>query len=497
MHLETRRIRHTLLISKKFPKGAQVTNSRSIRHAGPILHFRGHDEGALRLALLTVQPAGDPAPADVETATGQAQPQHLTRQAGLDLWRHDFRLTGDERGYRLAGRDYAVTTRLDGDLRIAFVSCNGEESGDLDRDAAERNLMWDRLAADHADRPFALLLQGGDQIYADEATQGHPLTQHWPDKVPPCPDPAALDDLRAHLRDRFAQRYMQVLSAQASAGLLATVPALSIWDDHDICDGWGSLPPDITHSEVGRVLFEIAREAYLLFQHAATEADIPQLFWDRTGSNLGWRRDLPGLTIFAPDLRSERERRQVMGEAGWRAVEAFETDADHVMMVSSVPLLGPRLSLLESVMNFIPKMQHYEDDLRDQWQSHTHRDAWRRMLRQVLRLRAKAPVTVVSGEIHLATRAEMGPEATLVHQLVASGISHRAPPQLYARSLGALAGLGEAPLENHSIRIHPLPGQRHRYMAERNYLTLERQANRWSARWSLEDSGVTPPLALD
>lgn len=474
-----------------------MTNSPALRHAGPILHFRAHDQAGLHLALLTVKPADDHPPAPVETAAGQAQPQRLATLAGLDLWRHDFRLATDEGGYRLAGRYYPVVTRLDGDLRIAFVSCNGEENGDLDRDAGERNLMWDRLADDHAARPFALLLQGGDQIYADEATQGHPLTQDWPDKVPPCPDPAALDDLRAHLRNRFSQRYMQVLSADASANLLATVPTLSIWDDHDICDGWGSLPPDITHSEVGRVLFEIARETYLLFQHAATEADIPHLFWDRTGSNLGWRRDLPGLMIFAPDLRSERERKQIMGEAGWRAAEALDTDADHIIMVSSVPLLGPRLSLLESVMNYIPRMQHYEDDLRDQWQSHSHREAWRRMLRQVLRLRAKAPVTVISGEIHLATRAEMGPADSCVHQLVASGISHRAPPQLYARSLGALAGLGEAPLDRHPIRIHPLPGQRHRYMAERNYLTLDRRSGRWSARWSLEVSGVTPPLALD
>lgn len=474
-----------------------MTKSLPVRHAGPILHFRACDQDGLRLALLTVRPAGDPAPAPVETAAGQALPFRLAALAGLDLWRHDFRLTADESGYRMDGRDYPVVTRLDGDLRIAFVSCNGEENGDLDRDAAERNLMWDRLADDHRARPFALLLQGGDQIYADEATQGHPLSHRWPDKVPPCPDPSALDDLRNHLRERFCHRYMQVLTAGANTDLLATVPTLSIWDDHDICDGWGSLPPDITHSEVGRVLFEIARETYLLFQHAATEADIPDLFWDAKGSNLGWRRDLPGLTIFAPDLRSERERRQVMGEAGWRAVEALETDADHVFIVSSVPLLGPRLSLLESVMNFIPKMQHYEDDLRDQWQSHTHRDAWRRMLRQVLRLRAKAPVTVISGEIHLATRAEMGPAETCVHQLVASGISHRAPPQLYARSLGALAGLGEAPLENHPIRIHPLPGQRHRYMAERNYLMLQRQSGRWSAQWSLEDSGVTPALTLD
>uniref|UniRef100_UPI0035B4DF51 alkaline phosphatase D family protein n=1 Tax=Paracoccus sp. TaxID=267 RepID=UPI0035B4DF51 len=388
-------------------------------------------------------------------------------------------------------------TRLDGDIRLAFVSCNGEENGDLDRDGAERNLMWARLQADHARAPFALLLQGGDQIYADEATHGHLLTEDWPKHVPGSPSEADLADLTRHLERRFAQRYMMVLAAEGCADLFATVPSLSVWDDHDICDGWGSLPESRTNSSVGQALFGVARRMYLLFQHGATDADVPGLFMDPAGRNLGWRRDLPGVTLWAPDLRSERRRDRIMGPGGWSAVEALHPSGDHVFMVSSVPLLGPRLSLVESLLMAIPRMQHYEDDLRDQWQSHAHRAEWRRMLGQVLRMREKAPVTVLSGEIHLATRAEMGPEAACIHQLVASGISHRAPPRAYARALGLFAGLGEAPLAGHPIAIKPLPGQRHRYVAERNYLTLDRRNGRWQAVWHLEESGLTPPLDLD
>ena len=465
--------------------------------AGPILHFRRHDAEGLHLAALSIRPEGQPGPGMVLTGGGEVAPQRIAQRAGFDFWRHDFILTEADEGYRLDGAFHPVVTRLDGDLRLAFVSCNGEENGDLDRDGDERNLMWSRLLDQHGEQPFAVLLQGGDQIYADEATHGHPLSEDWPDHVASSPARPALEDLRSHLRDRFADRYMRVLTPEPCAALFAQVPTLSIWDDHDICDGWGSQPAESTHSEVGRILFSVAREMYLLFQHAAVEADVPDLFWDASGSNLGWRRDLPGLTIFAPDLRSERERRQVMGDPGWQAVEALRTDAAHVFMVSSVPLLGPRLSLLEKVMVAIPRMQHYEDDLRDQWQSHTHRDSWRRMLRSVLAMRESAPVTVLSGEIHLATRAEMGPERSLIHQLVASGISHRAPPQNYARVLGWFAGLGEAPLADHPISIRPLPGQPRRYVAERNFLTLQRQDGAWRAVWHLEDSGETPPLALD
>ena len=80
-------------------------------------------------------------------------------------------------------------------------------------------------------------------------------------------------------------------------------------------------------------------------------------------------------------------------------------------------------------MVVIPRMQKYEDDLRDQWQSRAHRAEWARMLRLV-RDMARADgqnLTVVSGEIHLATRAVMGlAEGLRIDQLVASGIAH--PP---------------------------------------------------------------------
>lgn len=382
-------------------------------------------------------------------------------------------------------------------MRVAFVSCNGEEIGDLDRGDPERNAMWARLVRDHEARPFSLMLQGGDQIYADEATQDHPLSEDWPEFAPHHPSAEQLDDLHNHLSRRFVERYLSVLGAPDYALLASRVPSLSIWDDHDICDGWGSLSAELANSAVGQLLFRVARQTYLLFQHGATEADIPDLFLDPEGRSLGWKRQLPGLMLIAPDLRSERTRHQIMGEAGWRSFDAITPeDGGQCFIVSSVPLLGPRLSLLESVMMAIPRMQHYEDDLRDQWQSHAHREEWRRMLRAVLRLREAGPVTALSGEIHLATRAEMGPAQTRVHQLVASGISHRAPPKGYARALGWFARLGEAPLSGHPIRILPLPGQGQRYIAQRNYLTLDRQAGRWQAVWNLEDSGPTPPLGL-
>jgi hypothetical protein len=240
---------------------------------------------------------------------------------------------------------------------------------------------------------------------------------------------------------------------------------------------------------------------YLLFQHACAPGDLPPRFADPQGAHLGWRVALPGLRLIGPDLRGERGRRQVMGPGGWALVdgEVARTAPGRTLLLSSVPLLGPRLSLLEALMVAVPKMQTYEDDLRDQWQSRAHRAEWRRMLGAVARM-AEAPsqaVTVLSGEIHVATRAEMAlAGGGVLHQLVASGIAHRPPPQAWARFLGALASLGDSPLPGHPIRIRCIPGQRARYVAERNYLVLERSGDDWSAAWELEHAGRSGTLPL-
>lgn len=402
--------------------------------------------------------------------------------------------------YTWQGTQFDVASDLTTDLRLAFASCNGEEHGDLTRDEHERNAMWARMAAQHRVAQLSLLLHGGDQVYADEATKGHPLSEDWPDSIPKDQLPHDLDHLRAHLREGFLERYVAQLQQTDYAWLVARVPSLAQWDDHDVCDGWGSLPRSRTYSPVGQILFAVAREAALALQHGTVHGDLPARFADPQGYHLNWSIQAPGLRLLGPDLRSERTRRQVMGDGGWADIEdhaevAFE---GCTLVVSSVPLLGPRLSILEALMVITPKMQKYEDDLRDQWQSRAHRASWQRMLRAMLRMQEAdgQQVTVLSGEIHLATRATMDTSDHPLQQLVASGITHRPPPRAWARALHLLSTLGETPMPKHPIRIRRIPGQRGRYVAERNYLTLHRTGENWSARWEFEHSGTSPAYPL-
>ncbi|RDC67740.1 alkaline phosphatase family protein [Rhodovulum sp. 12E13] len=453
------------------------------------------------LSALFITARGETVP-PIDLPHGEARAARLADYEHATVWRARFTLPADRPSeYLWNGMTYEVAGDLTGDLRLAYVSCNGEEVGDMGREGSERNAMWARLRDEHSRKPFALMLHGGDQVYADEVTEGHDLSHDWPERIPRDPSRAALDDLRHHLRERFLERYAALYAAPQFAWLAARVPSLMQWDDHDICDGWGSLRRSRTYSPVGQTLFAVARESFLVFQHAATDGDLPARFADPEGRHLGWALHAPDLRILAPDLRTERTRRQVMGPGGWAMMEAEAQRPvqGHTLLMSSVPLLGPRLSLLEAIMVLIPRMQEYEDDLRDQWQSRAHRDEWRRMLRLVrdLARRDGHDITAVSGEIHLATRAVMNlGDGLHLNQLVASGIAHRAPPKGWARFLGALSWLGEDPLPEHPIRVERLPGQRNRYVAERNYLLIERCGGAWSARWDLETSGMTASWAL-
>lgn len=469
---------------------------------GPLLYLRGQCDGRTHLSAIFITER-DTAP-DLITDEGRAIPSTIYECEQKRVVRYKFSLeTCADASYELDGQRFYVNTALGGDLRIAFVSCNGQESGNHRRDLDERNAMWRRLALQHEEGSFQLLIHGGDQIYADELLDRHPLLRKWADeggKRSYRPSEAECDDLRATLRRAFMDCYTETLSAAESCWLMGRVPSVAMWDDHDICDGWGSMPAGKLNAPVGRLLFEVARESFLVFQFGVAPDEMPEIVVDRSASNLTWHVKLPGLHLIAPDLRSERRWDRVMADTGWQALTTAlsAVDEGRVLLISSVPALGPRLSWIEALMHLLPDMHKYEDDLRDQWQSRAHRAEWRRLLEGVAKVHAdpRTPVTVLSGEIHLATRAILDVPPTPIHQLVASGISHPAPTIFYALALDLLARFGETPLPGHEIRMCPLPGRTAIYTSQRNFLLLERRSGRWTACWELERSGRSPPVEI-
>ncbi len=138
---------------------------------GPILVLDDLRGGEMHLSALFIGPAAT-VPDAVQAGGETVAPTLLLSCGERALWRARFRAPADApSAYVWRGERFDLAGELGADMRLAFVSCNGEETGDLDRDGEERNVMWARLARQHEVTPFALLLHGGDQVYADEATR--------------------------------------------------------------------------------------------------------------------------------------------------------------------------------------------------------------------------------------------------------------------------------------------------------------------------------------
>ncbi|MGK0169871.1 MAG: hypothetical protein ACI9W2_001594 [Gammaproteobacteria bacterium] len=465
---------------------------------GPVLFARGATARTLRLSALLLVAPDELAPVLVPDGGSAIAPVLIYHNANLCAWRYDFTLPARAKtGYNVGDTQYPVCGDIFGDMRIGYVSCNGEAQESLSPADEGRNDMWKRLANEHQAAPFHLLLHGGDQLYADGMLDAHSRIRRWRERENrPYNDEVFSSEMREAAEEFLVKRYCELYRQPHTAHMLARVPNLMIWDDHDIVDGWGSFDSWRLDSPVGEGVFALAREMFLLFQMGHAAGEQPVLGSDPSGRTLTWTAKFPDLCILAPDLRSERTPEQVLGEAGWSALqEAFERTegSARVLMLASVPLIAPKFGLIDRILRSLPFQTGFEGNVHDQWQARVRRPEWRQMLELLSEESKQHPVTVLSGEIHLAGRGEMRTDHSTIHQLISSGIAHSAPSRLYARLLGWLGG---ARGSGQNLRLRRIPGTRSTLIAERNYIVLTRSAGNWSAYWELERSGRTPSIEL-
>jgi hypothetical protein len=472
-----------------------------MRLVGPILQFRGQTEDRWRLAALVVSEGPDAPPPLELPEDPPVAPERLAVRGGRGFWRYDFSLKLLQDGetaarYAIGGEGWTV--RLPpavGGRRVAYTACNGnDDEGNGGPVPPSRNALWRRLAAEHARVPFHLLLHGGDQLYADTLWSEVPELGAWRrlpwregNTRPFTPSMAE----RAHAY--FLESYLRLWSQPEIAALLASIPSVMMWDDHDIFDGWGSWPEERQVCPVFEGVFAVARDHFALFQLAARPDRLPDGFGDPGGGHFGCAFGAGEVGILAPDLRSERTRGRIMGEAGWRHCEAaLESLAGcrHVLVMSSVPLVNADMTWLERLYVAAPGHSDLEDDLRDQWQSVGHRNEWRRMLACLVAFSARtgARVTSLSGEIHLGALGVVeGEDRVRVHQLTSSGIVHTPPPAI---ALAAYEWLGRHTMvlePGLTVQLLRFPGRRRRYLRQRNWLSLDAAGDgRFRATWHTE-----------
>ncbi|AEO65883.1 uncharacterized protein THITE_152620 [Thermothielavioides terrestris NRRL 8126] len=262
---------------------------------GPLLNYRRMDGAVWVGSVLVVTAGGGRTQPVVPTLTLRrvggdgsgartgvdVQGICLYSDARNTFWRFDLRIEMEAAEtrweYELPGLRFASATKprvnsffvpaLDESMRIMFYSCNGFSVG-TDEEAWSGPALWNDVLRRHHQRPFHVMIGGGDQIYNDGIRVSGPL-RPWSDIANPKKrrDHPFPESLRRECDDYYLRNYIRWYSTEPFATANGQIPQLNIWDDHDIIDGFGSYVNEFMKCDVFRGIGGTAHKYYMLFQH--------------------------------------------------------------------------------------------------------------------------------------------------------------------------------------------------------------------------------------
>lgn len=145
-------------------------------------------------------------------------------------------------------------------MRIMFHSCNGFSVG-TDVDAWSGPALWNDVMRMHEQKPFHVMIGGGDQIYNDGVRVDGPL-RPWTDIGTPRKrrEFPFNEKLREDSDEYYYQNYVRWYGTEPFASGNSQIPQINIWDDHDIIDGFGSYTDHFMNCPVFRGIGGVAHK---------------------------------------------------------------------------------------------------------------------------------------------------------------------------------------------------------------------------------------------
>lgn len=294
-----------------------------------------------------------------------------------------------------------VVPAEDQSMRIMFHSCNGFSVG-TDMDAWIGPNLWNDVLRVHGQKPFHVMVGGGDQIYNDGIRVDGPL-KPW--TAISNPHKRRTHDfnnkMRADCDEYYYANYVRWYNTEPFRAANGRIPQVNIWDDHDIIDGFGSYTDHFMKCAVFRGIGGVAFKYYCLFQHhiappkSTFTTDAPQTMHAVNGTAgvdprqaentyvlenqaeddswiIGKR---PGpyveersrslymrfgkrIAFVGLDARTERTRHQVnyndtydlIFERLQQEILSANGDIKHLVVLLGVPIAYPRLAWLENIL---------------------------------------------------------------------------------------------------------------------------------------------------
>lgn len=190
---------------------------------------------------------------------------------------------------------------LDGNDSFILLSCHnpfGKKTGSTEHGWR----MWERLCDQIAsDSSIRLLLMAGDQVYNDE------IEHEYMKKLK---GNETNEKVLNELRSRFIRQYLRYWEDISYRKVLAQIPSLAIWDDHDITDGWGGRPESFENDNEFKShwlkFYDIAAEVFAKYQTPRNSNAVPGVPGEVFTSFYDWG----DTRFYLLDFRSEKNSRK-------------------------------------------------------------------------------------------------------------------------------------------------------------------------------------------
>ncbi|TPX68716.1 hypothetical protein SpCBS45565_g02960 [Spizellomyces sp. 'palustris'] len=393
---------------------------------------------------------------------------------------------------------------LGADCRVMGMSCNGFSSDVTNPDEAGGiTPLWKDVLRRHHEKPFHVMLGGGDQLYMDPIFTSNDAILAWlkidgRDAKSQAP---FTQELKASVEKFCFNNYVKSFGQDVMKDAFATIPYIFQWDDHDIFDGWGSYPSWLADSPVFKGIYAAARDFYLLFQQHTADMYRQQdssFVFGANGSFSFLKHLGPTVAVLGVDTRSERSLTQIASPESWNTVfdnlyKRTRPGVKHLIVMLAIPVVWPRLTAADSAMeglsgflefastklsafSMIPVPQpiagigeaigktglyksimgcfgepELADDLCDHW---THKNHEAERLSMMTQLQSFAQqrgirVTFLSGDVHCTgvgwfrskeQQADVTRDHRVMWQIVSSAIVNIPPPGMVINMLHRKAG---------------------------------------------------------
>jgi hypothetical protein len=312
---------------------------------------------------------------------------------------------------------------------ISFFTCNGFENKQKEDEITK---PWLKMMETHKQKHIHLLIGAGDQAYFDDIFK-IPFLQYYIDNyknityIP--------SNIEKTIDEYYIDTYIKHFSNEGLKEILANVPFMFIWDDHDIIDGWGSYKENFLNSEICKIIYKYARKYYLLFQQLCKEYGdnyleiglVPTMPPPKDTSK--WEHHLVKITGYnmitaCMDNRSARTLTNISTIQAYNTIfneidkilHQYKNKFKHLLFVIAIPIAGfPNLQYVENIVKYVnpitkalklnngyTKNIDLLDDLQDRWESKYHINE-RTMLIKLLKEIANVHnirITIASGDVH-------------------------------------------------------------------------------------------------